>query len=144
MSGNNDDVHPFQQYFITLKDRTVQSITPFICKRHQREHYRNFNQHAHHSNQRCRRLKPEQCDGNGHSQLKKVTCANHGCRSTDAILQLHPSAAKPGKEKYKIGLNDQRNGNKQDDKRIVENVLPLEGKQQNQRDQQRQNTYGLT
>ena len=102
----------------------------------QREHDGHFGEHADRGGQRCPTPQPEETDGYGHGQLKEVGGSNHSCRGSDVVGQVPSLGPSVGNGKDEVGLENERNGNEYDMKRIAENGLALEREEEDEREQQ--------
>lgn len=106
-----------------------------VSDSNEREHDRDLDQDADNRRERRSRLKPEQTNRNGHSQLEEVTGSDHRRRGRDVVTDSPCFRPPVGDGEYEEGLDDQRHGDQQDMQGIVDYDVPLEGEKQYKRQQ---------
>jgi hypothetical protein len=104
---------------------------------HDRQHDRNFDQYANNRRKGGTRIQAEKGDGGCNRELEKVARANERGWAGDAKGRAHLSIEPIGQPGVEVNLDQNWNGKHQYDPGLRKNLLALEAKEQNQRQQQR-------
>ena len=81
-------------------------------------------------------MQAKQADGGGHGQFKEVGCATQGRRAGDAVLLAHTPVQSVCQARVEQHLNQDPHGQYGDDQQLLDDGLTLEGKEQDQGQQQ--------
>ena len=94
-----------------------------------REHDRHLDQHADHRRERRARLEAEERDGRRDGELEEIAGADQRRRAGDAPLDADGAIEQIGEARVEIDLDQDRNGQQADDKRLADDLLALQAEE---------------